>query len=94
MALEVTKNPDAYTSEERLFLTADKSRVVGADSPEAAFLLVGRGGTIARSDAERYGLLGGDEVEGAEATEVEDAEDAPAPKKAAKPAAKKTAKRK
>jgi hypothetical protein len=92
MALEVTKNPDAYTSEERLFLTADRSRVVGADSPEAAFLLVGKGGTIARSEAERYGLLEDAAAEEPEAGTAEEA--APAPKKAAKPAAKKTAKRK
>jgi hypothetical protein len=45
-----------YTSKHRLFLTADRSRVVRADDPEAAYLFVGAGGSVSDEDAQRYGL--------------------------------------
>lgn len=45
-----------YTSKHRLFLTADRARVVRADDPEAAFLFVGAGGQVSDADAARYGL--------------------------------------
>jgi hypothetical protein len=45
-----------YTSDRRLFTTADRSRVVEEDDPEAAFLLVGEGGELDDATAERYGL--------------------------------------
>lgn len=47
-----------YTSDRRLFLNADKSRVVDEDDPEASYLLVGEGGTVPAAEAERLGLHG------------------------------------
>jgi hypothetical protein len=40
-----------------LYLNADKSKIVPENSPEAAYLLVSRGGTLSDEDAERYGLF-------------------------------------
>lgn len=48
---------DLVVSPDRLWLTADRERVVPDLHPDAAFLLVGEGGTMLRKDAERYGLL-------------------------------------
>lgn len=45
-----------FVTDRRLMLTADKSRVVEADDPEAAFVLAGEGGTVSHADAERYNL--------------------------------------
>lgn len=45
-----------YVSTKRLFLTADKRRVVEESDPEAASLLVGEGGMVSEADARRYGL--------------------------------------
>lgn len=45
-----------FTSKHRLFLTADRERVVRAGDPEAAFLLVGAGGTVDDETVKRYGL--------------------------------------
>lgn len=45
-----------FISDKRLFLTADRSRVVEENDPAAAHLLVGAGGTVSQADAERYGL--------------------------------------
>lgn len=45
-----------YISNERLWLTADRARVVKEGDPEAAFLLVGKGGTVSDGDAKRYNL--------------------------------------
>lgn len=42
---------------ERLWLTADRSRVVADGDPEAAFLLAAPGQRIPIEDAERYGLV-------------------------------------
>lgn len=44
-----------YTSEKRLYLTAD-GKVVQEGDPAAATLLVGEGGQLSDEDAERYGL--------------------------------------
>jgi len=46
-----------YTSPARLFLTADRSRVVAEDDPEAAWLLVGEGCELPAEEAARYGLV-------------------------------------
>lgn len=46
-----------YRADRRLYLTADKSRVVEESSSEAAFLLVGAGGNIPLELAQRYGLV-------------------------------------
>lgn len=45
-----------YVSKERLFLTADRERVVPDGDPEAAFLLVGEGCELDLETARRYGL--------------------------------------
>jgi hypothetical protein len=41
----------------RLFVNADKSKIVEEGSADAAFLLVGEGQEISDEDAEKYGLL-------------------------------------
>ena len=46
----------AYRAKERLFLTADRERVVAGDDPAAAFLLVPAGGEIPDEVANKYGL--------------------------------------
>lgn len=43
-------------ADRRLYLTADKSRVVEEGDPEAAFLFTTPGKTISDADVERYGL--------------------------------------
>jgi hypothetical protein len=48
----------AYTSKERVCLNADKSAVVDCESEEAAYVLVGEGGTISDEEARQYGLAG------------------------------------
>lgn len=49
---------DNYVATERVFLTADKERVVAADDPEAAFLLANEGSEIPAAEVERLGLAG------------------------------------
>lgn len=49
----------AYRSDRKLWLTADRERVVEDGSSEAAFLFAGEGDEITVEDAERYGLVGG-----------------------------------
>jgi len=46
-----------WISPRRLFLTADRERVVEDGDVEARFLLVGKGGEMPMAEAERYGLL-------------------------------------
>lgn len=57
-----------FRSDKRLYVNADKSKVVEEDSPEAAFLLVGEGGTVSDEDAKKYGLKAPQRTE---VTEVE-----------------------
>lgn len=45
-----------FTSDRRIWLTADKSKVVEDGDPAAAFLLVGEGGQLSDEEAEQYGL--------------------------------------
>jgi hypothetical protein len=45
-----------YMSSEALYLNGDKTQVVKGDSPDAAFLLVGKGGYVDEGTYERYGL--------------------------------------
>lgn len=47
----------------RIFVNADKSKVVDEGSPEAAFLLVGEGGEVSDEDIEKYGLKKSDLME-------------------------------
>lgn len=52
------ENPALYINDgPALYLNADKTQVVAEGSPDAAFLLVGPGGSLLREEAERYGLL-------------------------------------
>jgi hypothetical protein len=48
---------DVVTVSQRLWLTADRDRVVADGDPEAAFLLVVAGGELDRSEAEWLGLV-------------------------------------
>lgn len=47
-----------YRTTERLYVNADRSRIVPEDSSEAAFLLAAAGKEISAEDAEKYGLVG------------------------------------
>jgi hypothetical protein len=56
--LKVQKETAEYVeAEERLWLTADRERVVPDGHPDAAFLFTTPGQQITREEAERYGLL-------------------------------------
>lgn len=46
-----------YTSDKRLYVTADRATVVPEGDPRAAFLLVAEGGELPESEARRYGLI-------------------------------------
>ncbi len=46
-----------YEADRRLFLTADRSRVVEEGDPHARFLFARPGTRIRAADAERYGLV-------------------------------------
>ncbi len=46
-----------WTSDRRIFVNADRSKVVDESDPEAASLLVGEGGQLDEATAERLGLL-------------------------------------
>lgn len=59
MGFQILKpNRVSVTATERLFLTADKSRLVEEGDPAAAFLFCAPGHEIPIKDAEKYGLLG------------------------------------
>ncbi len=45
-----------FVSDRRLYLTADRERVVEHGDPEAAFLLVGKGCELPMAEAKRFGL--------------------------------------
>lgn len=72
-----------FTTDRRLWLTADKERVVEEGDPDAAFLFVSAGKEVSDEDASRYGL---DAPAPAPAPE-------PEPEKQADPPADKQAKR-
>lgn len=46
----------SYTADEELCVNADKSTVVPCDGPEAAWVLVGPGGTLTDEQAAKYGF--------------------------------------
>lgn len=48
-----------YKAEKRLYVNADRSRLVEEDDPEAAFLLAPEGAEIPDDVARQYGLIGG-----------------------------------
>ena len=80
-----------FTLPVRLYLTADKERVVEAGDPEAAFLLGPAGREIPIEEAKKYGLLDlqidaddeGDEAQEAGESEAEASADAGYPDKLA-----------
>lgn len=43
-------------ADKRYYLNADRSRVVDADSPDAAYLLAAEGDDITNEDVKRYGI--------------------------------------
>ena len=47
---------NGFTSDRRLYVTADKERVVEEGDPEAAFLLVGAGSSVDPEIARKYSL--------------------------------------
>lgn len=47
-----------YRSDKRLYVNADRSKVVDEGSAEAAYLLVTEGGELPDEDAKRYDLTG------------------------------------
>lgn len=60
-SIEELKRPASgsmWRAPARIYLDAARQRVVPGDSPEAAFLLVGKGCEIPKGEAERYGLVG------------------------------------
>lgn len=46
----------AYISDKRIYVNADKSKVVPEDHPDVGHLLVGEGGEVSDEDVKKYGL--------------------------------------
>jgi hypothetical protein len=63
MALEITAGREVtgppIVSTRRLWLTAERDRVVEDGDEAATFLLVGEGGELSAADAARYGVTDG-----------------------------------
>jgi hypothetical protein len=68
-----------FRSDKRLYVNADKSKVVEEDSPDAAYLLVGKGGTVSDDDAKKYNLSAPKKTEVTEVTPEAEAKREPAP---------------
>lgn len=45
-----------FISDRRIFVTADRTRIVDESDPEATFLLVAKGGSLDDATAAQYGL--------------------------------------
>ena len=75
-------------ADRRLYLTADRERVVEEGDPDAAFLFVTPGKEVSDADAERYGLKPKAKAEAKQADESDNKE-APAPANKARRSAKK-----
>lgn len=75
-------------ADRRLWLTADRERVVEEGDPEAAFLFATPGKDISDEDVERYGLKPARKAPAADAP-AEEKQAAPAANKARKSAKKK-----
>lgn len=56
---ELAETSQWVQTEERLWLTADRGKLVAEGDPEAAFLFATPSDRISVADAERYGLLKG-----------------------------------
>lgn len=63
-----------YTSDKRLYLNADRSKVVEEGSPDAAYLLAGEGGEVSDEEAKRYGLKAPTKAQAAAADAEEEPE--------------------
>ncbi len=50
----------AFPADRRLYLTADRLRLVEEGNPESAFLFVAPGQSISAADAARFGLIAED----------------------------------
>jgi len=90
MALVVTSLKDQagrsqWVASQRLYLTADRSKVVEAGDPEGRFLLVSAGKSIPRDRAEELGLLATEAEPRAENSEPEVNELEPEQKEQEKP---------
>lgn len=73
MAFKIKENESLdrwVESEESLWLTADRERLVAADDPEAASLFASAGKRISRADAIRFGLVKPDKADKAEQVEA------------------------
>ena len=68
-----------FKSDKRLYVNADRSKIVEEDSPEAAYLLVGAGGQVSDEDAKKYGL------KASRSAENKKADDEPESKQVAEP---------
>lgn len=55
---------ETMISDKRLYLNADKTKVV-PEGPDAAFLLVAEGGELDNETAKKYGLIGTKAIEAA-----------------------------
>lgn len=49
-----------FKTDKRLYVNADRSKIVDEDSPDAAFLLAAAGHTVSDEDVKRYGLKAAD----------------------------------
>ena len=76
---EVPAIPGGFKATTRLWLNADRTKLVPEGDEECAFLFCGVGETVSKTDAEKYGLL---------KPKAEKQAEAPADKQAAKPADK------
>ncbi len=66
------REPEGFTSDEPLYLTADRSEAVKKGDPRATFILCRAGGTVPAREAERLGLTSPESAGTATATEKGD----------------------
>lgn len=69
----------AYTAKKRLYLNADRTKLVEEGSPDAAFLLAAEGAEVPDAEAKRYGLTGGSKASADEDEKTADAKARKAP---------------
>lgn len=75
-------------AKENIYLNADKSKVVGEDSPEQAFQLIGKGSEVPVWAVEKFGLENG-EVPKSDKVAQEDTDDVAKSKKSSENKAEK-----
>lgn len=79
----------SFTADRRLWLTADRDRVVEEGDADAAFLFATPGKTVSDEDAERYGLKPAKKAEAKQAAPAEDKQASAPANKAKAPAKRK-----